>query len=674
MTRPRLDHALAAVLILAALVAPVPARCDDNGGTQSIFASGTGVRAIALGGAYVALASDASAMAWNPGGLGLVPRRELQAGRFQYGYDVHEEYLAFVLPSWRWGGFGVSYRSFGVDGIEQRDDRNTLLASDLTASESEISLGFGRAFGGAWSVGGAAKVQSQNVAGASGSGIGLDAGVTVQPLLAAGLGLPWADRVTLGLAVRNLIEPSVRLDEASVPDPSVVRTGVAYRSRWTATALEIEHPRGVGTRVHFGTEFTPHAMLSLRGGWNGHGSVFGAGVRWQSLALDYAFEDAAVGAIHRIGVTVATGHTVAESRASALRADEERIQTRLTEAFDQIERERVDSLLARAEVARAAERYDDALDILGAVATLSPGEPRAIELERRCLRDSAARLERAGDYTAAALAYGRVLAKDPADSLAVAARARCRAESDRRSARTSAIRDRFAQALDAFAANDLATARSGFLAILAVQPTDQEAAAMLRRTEQAIARQTDVLIREARRAIDAGRLAEAAQKLDQARALDPRADGLSVASLALTQARQLGSALPKTASPPPGGAPGVAPPAAPARPRPTLSRRELDALYRRGLAAMEQHRADDALRYWEIVWSADSTYARVGDYLKREYLMRGMNSFAAGKLEEAVALWEKVLTVDPNDVRAKGYIARAEKQLARTRELLGEGQ
>ena len=54
--------------------------------------------------------------------------------------------------------------------------------------------------------------------------------------------------------------------------------------------------------------------------------------------------------------------------------------------------------------------------------------------------------------------------------------------------------------------------------------------------------------------------------------------------------------------------------------------------------------------------------------------MRGMNSFAAGKLEEAVALWEKVLTVDPDDVRAKGYIARAEKQLARTRELLGEGQ
>jgi tetratricopeptide (TPR) repeat protein len=672
MMRPRLLHGLALAAALGVLI-PRPATGRDDGGTESIFANGTGVRAVALGGAYAALASDASAMAWNPGGLGLVSRREFQAGRFQYGYDAHEEYLAFALPSWRWGGLGVSYRSFGVGGIEQRDDRNTLLASDLTSTESELAIGFGRSLGGAWSVGGAAKIQSQNVAGASGSGLGLDAGMTVQPLLAAGVAVPWADRVSFGLAVRNLIEPSIRLDEASVPDPSVVRTGLAYRSRWTATALEIEHPHGVGTRVRFGTEFTPHPMLSLRGGWNGRGSVFGAGVRWQSLALDYAFEDAGIATIHRIGVTLVAGRTVAENRAAALRADEERIQTRLTEAFDQIERERVDSLLARAEAARAAERYDDAFDILGAVGTLAPGEPRAADLERRCLRESAARLEGSGDYTAAALAYGRVLAKDPADSLAAAARARCRAESDRRSARSSAIRDRFAQALDAFAANDLPAARTGFLAILATQPTDQEASAMLRRTEQAIARQTDVLIREARRAIDAGRLAEADQKLDQARVLDPRADGLSVAALALTQARQLAAAQPKTAPPAPETSSTHASPSAPGHSRPTLSRRELEALYRRGLVAMEQRRPDDALRYWEIVWSADPTYARVGDYLKREYLMRGMNSFAAGKLEEAVALWERVLAVDPDDARAKGYIARAEKQLARTRELLGEG-
>jgi hypothetical protein len=62
------------------------------------------------------------------------------------------------------------YRSFGVDRIEQRDDRNTLLASDLTVG-IEIALGFGRAFAvrGPWA---ARRRSSQNVAGrrtASGS-------------------------------------------------------------------------------------------------------------------------------------------------------------------------------------------------------------------------------------------------------------------------------------------------------------------------------------------------------------------------------------------------------------------------------------------------------------------------------------------------------------------------
>jgi tetratricopeptide (TPR) repeat protein len=90
--------------------------------------------------------------------------------------------------------------------------------------------------------------------------------------------------------------------------------------------------------------------------------------------------------------------------------------------------------------------------------------------------------------------------------------------------------------------------------------------------------------------------------------------------------------------------------------------------------AMKEHRSDEALRYWELVWSADPSYQRVGEYLKREYLMRGMESFAAGRLDEAVGFWEHALQVDPTDERALGYLARAQKQLARTREILGNGR
>jgi tetratricopeptide (TPR) repeat protein len=104
---------------------------------------------------------------------------------------------------------------------------------------------------------------------------------------------------------------------------------------------------------------------------------------------------------------------------------------------------------------------------------------------------------------------------------------------------------------------------------------------------------------------------------------------------------------------------------------PALSAKELDLLYRRGLAAMQQGRSDEAIRFWELVWSSSPRHAQVADYLKREYLTRGMEAFARGQLDEASAFWRRALRVDPTDARASGYLERAQKQLSRTREILG---
>ena len=47
-----------------------------------------------------------------------------------------------------------------------------------------------------------------------------------------------------------------------------------------------------------------------------------------------------------------------------------------------------------------------------------------------------------------------------------------------------------------------------------------------------------------------------------------------------------------------------------------------------------------------------------------------MDSFASGKVEQALAYWQKALEVDPDDPRAASYIARARTQQARTRAIL----
>ena len=90
-----------------------------------------------------------------------------------------------------------------------------------------------------------------------------------------------------------------------------------------------------------------------------------------------------------------------------------------------------------------------------------------------------------------------------------------RAESDRLAARSAEIRQLLDRAMDAFAADDLLTARDGFGRVLEVDPDDAEAVAMLRRTEEAIGQRVSSLLEQARVLAEAGQLDEAEEKVGQ---------------------------------------------------------------------------------------------------------------------------------------------------------------
>jgi tetratricopeptide (TPR) repeat protein len=101
-------------------------------------------------------------------------------------------------------------------------------------------------------------------------------------------------------------------------------------------------------------------------------------------------------------------------------------------------------------------------------------------------------------------------------------------------------------------------------------------------------------------------------------------------------------------------------------------KREIRHLHERGIKAMSENHTEDAIRYFEFVWSIDPDYQSVALHLKRLYLMNGMEYFADGKLDKAVQQWENVLKVDPADEQAIGYLSRAREQVARTQQILGE--
>ncbi len=589
-----------AVLLLATLAIGItfdgsrPASASEDGGTRSIFAGGVGNRALSMGGAFAGISDDPSAMSWNVGGLGRLQRLELQATHASYGdLGSTEDYVSVAMPSWRWGAAGLIVRRFGIGGVEARDGGNALLAGDLSDSEMELGLGFGRPISPSLSVGAVLKIQRQSLAGFSGSGLGADIGVLGRAPAALRSRASWADRLTWGASIRNAIQPSIRLDQESVRDPSVARAGIAYEQpsiagRPVVLALDLEKSPGMTPRVHTGLEVRVHPLLGIRAGFDAGRVTAGMGVAWRDFSVDYAFANQELASVHRVGISRALGRTVTEQREASSRARDAALQEALDDAYQKRQDDQLQDLLARVKAAQEAGDHDKALELIATIATLYPNQLDTRPLEAVSLREKGRRLEAKADYPGALLAYRRAAAIAPADTAAAAGLRRSQGEIDRLATRDESLRRRLAQAT--------ATA-------------------------------------------------------DSLRRLPPRTTPVAPAP-------------PVQAPPSPVSATATRAPLSPEMAR------EVERLYRAGLAAMTERRPDDALRYWEIAWSMAPGYKRLAEYLKREYLIRGMDSFASGKLEQAIAYWDKARDVDPSDPRAAGYITRARTQQTRAREIL----
>jgi tetratricopeptide (TPR) repeat protein len=644
------------------------AHASEDGGTQSVLASGAGLRAVAMGGVSVAIIEDASALDWNPAGLAFLKRGEFQAEQVDRSLlGARQVYVAGAWPSWRWGVMALSVHHFGVDGIERRDDRGVALAGDASATEDQFVLGYGRAMSRLWSIGGSVKLQRQQVAGSSGSGLGADIGLRARPAMLLPQWPDWTRRVTIGLRARNLVEPSIRLDQESVPDPSSVATGLAFEHELPGAGavvwgLEMEAVRAGGSKLRAGVEMRPLDGFALRSGLQSGRLAAGAEVAWKSVRLLYAFEDQPLESVHRVGILVPFGASTDDARERARAAEARAFQTRLDRAFAaQQDARRVD-LLQRAEAALAAGDADGAVRLLDADEDLLAHSPEIAAAYVRALRAQASALVARRDWDGAALSYRTLLARVPGDSAAGADLERCRQESDRLSARTATSGRMLAQALDAFAREQFAAARSILIEALALDPGDSTSSALLRRTGDAIRLRVPRLARQAATALDLRRLDEATRLLGEIRALDPKAQELVTLGARLESARRA----PRDTA--------VAPVPAPAPALTQEAIREADRLRRLGAEALDRRRPLEAIAYWQRAWAIRPGDARLASDLERECLLRGMEAYAAGKLEQAVSLWQTAVQVNPANARAAGYLAKAREQLDRTSALGGDSR
>lgn len=302
--RPRSYIALlAGVLLVSVLAAPgfggnAPhSQAGTTGGT--FLKIGVGARPIGMGGAFVAVANDASSLYWNPAGLMNFSGTQLAVMHNKWVEGVNYEFLGFAYADSGETGFafGLNYLWMGDIPVTTFNDKLGSSGDTFTARDLALVFGYSHRVADGVFVGGTAKSIRSTLDDISATATAFDAGVLLFPPL------PGA---TVGFTVQNA---GTKLTFVKDGDrlPLTYKGGVAYRFRRSLTvACDVSKPIDHFVRVNAGAEFILLGTLALRGGYNSsneldHGFSAGTGLTVKYVTVDYAFVPYGVlGNTHRV--------------------------------------------------------------------------------------------------------------------------------------------------------------------------------------------------------------------------------------------------------------------------------------------------------------------------------------------------------------------------------------
>lgn len=289
-----------------ALALAAPAHAGPGAHPFQFLSLDADARAVALGGAYTALACDANALLYNPGGLGCVERSEAAFMHNQYFGGVSQEYISFASRK-GWGA-QVNYLNYGDIPKTTVANKTGAGLGSYGVQDLAVSGGYGRRVGGSLAVGGGLKYIRESLETVTAQGLALDGGALWRPEVFPG--------VALGVALRN-VGPDVKFQRASEKLPTQLRLGGAYsrpvRGQQTTLAVDVTKKRLEDVTAAVGLETLLAGCLPLRLGYdmrNDAGMGLTAGVGWvsRSVRFDYAFVSFGdLGTAHRVSAALRWG-------------------------------------------------------------------------------------------------------------------------------------------------------------------------------------------------------------------------------------------------------------------------------------------------------------------------------------------------------------------------------
>jgi hypothetical protein len=262
------------------------------------LALGADARALALGGAYVALAEGATAGYWNPAGLAALDSRQLHLTHDERFGLVDGDFVALALPRTRLGNLAFSLLRVGVPNIPFTTlqdpsqpigpDNRPVLLSEETSADYALYLSAGRRVR-RLEVGASLKLLYSSVGSYHAYGFGLDAGLRLPLGWGLALAANLRDLTTTPLfwntETTDRIQPSLQLGMAwSLPLAGGRATAVlAGRG-----GGEAEDESGA-VPLNAGFEYW-YKNLALRAGLEEERRALGLGLQaHRRLSLDLAY-------------------------------------------------------------------------------------------------------------------------------------------------------------------------------------------------------------------------------------------------------------------------------------------------------------------------------------------------------------------------------------------------
>jgi len=260
---------------------------------ESAFTEKGGVRPMGMGGAFVALADDNSAIMFNPAGLGQLDKAQVTAAydRLYAGLgddSLGRGFVSYVQPSQYYGAFAL----------------NLAMLHAPLYRETTVTFGYGRSFGQSFYLGLNAKglfagyeendyteIDPLFSNGTSTNGVALDLGMLYK----------LTNSMSFGLAVMNVNQPNMAIGEdAEEKVPLTLQTGIALKLGNTVPTVDITYRNKdlndkKDINFHVGIEsWVADRSVALRGGFNRYDMALGASYVFShgtdmEAQLDYAF-------------------------------------------------------------------------------------------------------------------------------------------------------------------------------------------------------------------------------------------------------------------------------------------------------------------------------------------------------------------------------------------------